>query len=161
MNAPSAIETLQRQGVRLRRIGDKLHLWTAAPELPPDALALAREHKQELLRLLPDSATLALRATLRRLAIQHGLPLGIVERMPDSDLEPANCAHLLTEAGLLVWLRMLRDDAAMLDGIVPPDWTHQATCARCGPIWHWVPGDHVACPWCAVRESGRAVPHPA
>ena len=45
-------------------------------------------------------------------------------------------------------------------GTRPTSYSKQATCAQCGPIWLWTPGDVLGCPWCWNRIRGLPIPRP-
>ena len=161
MNACAVLETLQREGIAVRREGDRLKLKPATGTVPADLIELARAHKPELLQALPDTADP--RASLYRLADAEGLPRGIVDRLTDADLDPDNGAHLLDDAGLRRWLHVLAENARMRQGIAPPTWTQPGYCERCGPVRLWVgaPLRVLGCPWCAVRRAGGHLPRPS
>ena len=110
---------------------------------------------------VPDHADL--RATLRRLAIEEGLPAALVDRVTDADLHPDHGAHLLSDTGLRRWLHVLDENARMRQGMDPPGWTQASYCHRCGPVllWQGAPPVVLGCPWCHVRRAGGHLPRPA
>jgi len=48
----------------------------------------------------------------------------------------------------------------MNQGKAPTHYTRAALCVCCGPIWHWIEGTFLSCPWCQNRESGDPIPRP-
>lgn len=48
----------------------------------------------------------------------------------------------------------------MNQGKAPTHYTRAALCVCCGPIWHWIEGTLLSCPWCQNRESGDPIPRP-
>lgn len=99
------------------------------------------------------------RTHLLTLAEAHGLPADLVHRLHAADLAACE-SH--TDATLLAYLRALEQSARMDAGMVPPAYTVAAECAGCGPVWLWpgVPASVIACPWCARRKAGLAIPRP-
>ena len=100
MNAArSILETLTAAGVTVRRDGNRLKLRPATGTVPADLVDLARQHKAELLQLLPDGTVRAhnivrlpcdLAEQRRRLidaARAQGFPAGFISTLPDDDIE--------------------------------------------------------------------------
>lgn len=163
MTAAAILGTLARHGVSARRDGGTLKLKAVTGTVPADMIELARAHKPELLAVLPDTATTALRTRLRELAAREGLPHALVDCLTDADLHPDGGAHLLSEAGLRRWLHVLQEEGSMRQGIVPAGWTQPCTCERCGPVllWDGAQPRVLGCPWCHVRRAGGHLPRPA
>ena len=162
MNAAHVLETLAAAGVSVRRAGDRLKLKSASTgTIPADLLALAREHKGELLAALSDpEAVAALRAHLLAICRSHALPERLVANLPDAELE--GC-ELLSPEGLARWVQVLAENERMREGIPPPCWTQASHCRHCGPVllWQGAPLQVLGCPWCQVRRAGGKVPRPA
>ena len=77
MSAAAIIETLAQHGITVRRAGDRVLLRPSAGPIPADLIALAREHKPELLAVLPTAPQTAaerVEAVLHR----YGLPLDLI-----------------------------------------------------------------------------------
>ncbi len=45
-------------------------------------------------------------------------------------------------------------------GMRPAHFTEHATCKHCGPVWLWIAGDVLGCPWCRNRLNDRPIPRP-
>jgi len=162
VNAARVLETLAAAGVSVRRAGDRLKLKSASTgTIPADLLALAREHKGELLAALSDpEAVAALRAHLLAICRSHALPERLVANLPDAELE--GC-ELLSPEGLVRWVQVLGENERMRKGIAPPGWTQASYCHHCGPVklWAGAPLHVIGCPWCHVRKAAGQVPRPA
>lgn len=99
MNAARILETLNDAGITVRRDGDKLTLKATTGALPADLVELARQHKRELLRLLPDTCRPAAnilhkpcdlveqRRRLIEAARAQGFPADFIRTLPDEDIE--------------------------------------------------------------------------
>ena len=98
MNAARIIETLQREGIAVRREGDILKLRPATGSVPADLVELARAHKPELLQALPDAAEIARqRSRLLTAARELGIPRLVIAELPDAEID--GC-ELLTDPGI-------------------------------------------------------------
>ena len=88
MNACAILETLQREGICVRREGDRLKLKPATGTVPADLIELARQHKTALLRALPDSAEIARqRERLIGAAVAQGIPRLVIAELPDAEID--------------------------------------------------------------------------
>lgn len=88
MNAARVLQTLQREGIAVRREGDRLKLKPASGTVPADLLELARAHKPELLQALPDCAEIC-RQRSRLLAAARGVkvPEHVIRALDDLDVD--------------------------------------------------------------------------
>ncbi len=111
MNACAILETLQREGIAVRREGDILKLKPATGAIPADLIELARASKSELLAALPDTSELQRQRTrLIAAAVAQGIPRTIIAALPDCEID--GCEHLsdpgirrYAQCVLEAWLR--------------------------------------------------------
>lgn len=61
---------------------------------------------------------------------------------------------------LAVFARSLAQRREMKQGKRPDHYTEQAVCKQCGPIWLWLSGEVLGCPWCWNRVAGKPIPRP-
>jgi hypothetical protein len=112
MNALCILETITDAGITVRRDGDRLKLKPATGTVPADLVELAREHKAELLRLVPDLG--AQRRRLTAAAVAQGIPAEIVLALDDLDVD--GC-QWLDEAGLRRYAQIVQENALLAQGI--------------------------------------------
>ena len=116
MNAARIIETLQREGIAVRREGDILKLRPATGSVPADLVELARAHKPELLQALPDGAEIARQRTrLLTLARELGIPRLVIAELHDGDI--AGCEHL-TDPGLRRYAQICLENWLTKRGVI-------------------------------------------
>lgn len=61
---------------------------------------------------------------------------------------------------LCAYLKALQATADREAGRLPESYCHTATCRGCGPVWLFVSGTVVGCPWCWNRVRGLHIPRP-
>ena len=117
MSAARILETLRKEGVTIRRVGETLKLKPKTGTVPADLIELARAHKPELLAALPDPAEQ--RARLLLAAQREGIDRAVVDALDDADLE--GIEHW-SDTQLRVAARWHRDDPCALwrQSITPP-----------------------------------------
>ena len=105
MNACAILETLQREGIAVRREGDVLKLKPATGAIPANLIELARANKPELLAALPDTAEIGRQRTrLIGAAVAQGIPRTIIAALADEDVQ--GC-EWLDEPGLLRYAQIV------------------------------------------------------
>ena len=115
MNACAILETLQREGIYVRREGDRLKLKPATGTVPADLIELARQHKTALLRALPDSAEIGRqRERLIGAARAVGVPDHIIAALDDLDVD--GC-QWLDERGLLRYAQIVQENHLRARGV--------------------------------------------
>ena len=116
MNAARIIETLQREGIAVRRDGDRLKLKPTAGPIPADLIALARASKPELLAALPDTSELhRQRHRLLAAARELGIPRLVIAELHDGDI--AGCEHL-TDPGLRRYVQICLENWLTARGVI-------------------------------------------
>lgn len=98
----------------------------------------------------------ALAHACRGLAIE---PREVRDALTPEDIEGWRCGDVCRES-LAAFAASLDQRREMGEGIRPASYTEQATCAQCGPIWLWTPGQVLGCPWCWNRIRGLPIPRP-
>ena len=81
------------------------------------------------------------------------------DALAPEDIEGLRAGDVCDEA-LAAFVASLDQRREMERGVRPAGYTEYATCAQCGPIWLWTPGEVVGCPWCWNRTRGRPIPRP-
>lgn len=100
-----------------------------------------------------------LRSRLLAAAEREDVAASLIEQLLDADLVDL---HLLADAGLAIYARILEAGADRMRGRIPRGWNQIAHCVRCGPVVLWAdaPLRVLCCPWCHVRRAGIALPRP-
>ena len=115
MNAARIIETLQREGIAVRREGDRLKLKPATGTVPADLIELARAHKPELLQALPDGAEIARqRSRLLAATRELGIPPVAIAELADEDVQ--GC-EWLDEPGLRRYAQIVQENHLRARGV--------------------------------------------
>ena len=115
MNACAILETLQREGIAVRREGDVLKLKPATGAIPADLIELARASKSELLAALPDTSELQRQRTrLLTAARAVGVPEHVIRELPDSEIP--GC-ELLTDAGIRRFAQIVLENWLVARGV--------------------------------------------
>ena len=86
-------------------------------------------------------------------------PREVRDALAPEDIEGLRCGEVSGET-LVTFAASLHQRRDMERGIRPASYTEQATCAQCGPIWLWTPGQVLGCPWCWNRICGLLIPRP-
>ena len=116
MNAARILETLQREGIAVRREGDRLKLKAGTGTVPGDMIELARQHKPELLAALPDTSELHRQRTrLLTLARELGIPRLVIAELPAAEIE--GCEHL-TDPGLRRYAQICLENWLTARGVI-------------------------------------------
>ena len=116
MNAARIIETLQREGIAVRREGDILKLKPATGAIPADLIELARASKSELLAALPDTSELQRQRTrLLTAARAVGVPEHVIRELPDSEIP--GC-ELLTDPGIRRFAQICLENWLVARGVL-------------------------------------------
>ena len=116
MSAARIIETLQREGIAVRREGDRLKLKAGTGTVPGDMIELARQHKPELLAALPDTSELyRQRHRLLALAREMNIPRLVIAELPDAEI--AGCEHL-TDPGLRRYAQIVLENWLTARGVI-------------------------------------------
>ena len=98
----------------------------------------------------------ALARVCRGLSIK---PREVRDALAPEDIEGWRCGEVDGES--LAAFAASRDQRREMErGICPASYTEQATCAQCGPIWLWTPGEVLGCPWCWNRIRGLPILRP-
>lgn len=130
MSAAAIIETLAQHGVTCRRDGDRVLLKPSAGPIPADLIALAREHKPELLAALPtvpatapepperENPTDRVRARLLLIAEHHGMNAEIVRAIATD--EALRFSLDLNDAQLARWLNIVATRWMTERGMIKP-----------------------------------------
>lgn len=108
MTAVPILADLRRQGVTVRRDGDRLKL-TAAAVIPADLLERARAEKAAILAALPDPTEQRTRLLLA--AQREGIDRDVIDCLDDADLEGVE--HW-SDTQLRTAVRWYRDDPPSL-----------------------------------------------
>lgn len=66
----------------------------------------------------------------------------------------------ISNAALSEFARLLLQRREMDQGKRPSNFSKRATCKHCGPVWLWVSGEFLGCPWCWNRASDKPIPRP-
>lgn len=66
----------------------------------------------------------------------------------------------LGEEMLSGFVNALVQRRAMDTGVCPDSYSKRADCAGCGPVWLWISGNVIACPWCKNRAHSLPIPRP-
>ena len=116
MNAARIIETLQREGIAVRRDGDRLKLKPTAGPIPADLIALARAHKPELLQALPDGAEITQqRHRLLAAARAAQVPDHVICELADAEID--GC-QWLEEPGLRRYAQIVLENWLVARGVL-------------------------------------------
>ena len=100
-----------------------------------------------------------LEALAKACASHDLLPIEARHAMSSLDVSAFDCGDLGDEM-LSVFVEALAQRRAMDEGICPDSYSKRADCAGCGPVWLWVSGNVIACPWCMNRLRGAPIPRP-
>lgn len=127
---------------------------TQNPATPPNCADIAEyalrdsEEESSLLEALSTACSgLQIRASEVRKALAP------------EDIQDWHEGKLRAEA-LAAFARLLVKRHGMDEGKRPADYTEIATCEQCGPIWLFLSGDVLGCPWCWNRVANRPIPRP-
>jgi hypothetical protein len=91
---------------------------------------------------------------------EHGLKLAeqeLAALVPPSDWKDTE--HCTSEE-LKAWAIALALRAIRYRGQVPTGWDQIAVCKNCGPVYSFVVGECMACPWCEQKHTGKWFPQP-
>lgn len=86
-------------------------------------------------------------------------PAEVVEALSPKDIENWRKGAIPDDT-LAAFARLLAQRREMDQGIRPALYNKHATCQRCGPIWLWISGRVLGCPWCWNRTLGKPIPRP-
>ncbi len=100
-----------------------------------------------------------LEALARACSSHDLLPIEARQAMSSWDVSAFDRGDLGDEM-LSGFVEALAQRRAMDKGICPDSYSKRADCAGCGPVWLWVSGDVIACPWCMNRLRGAPIPRP-
>ena len=100
-----------------------------------------------------------LEALAKACASHDLLPIEARHAMSSLDVSAFDRGDLGDEM-LSVFVEALAQRRAMDKGICPDSYRKRANCAECGPIWVWMSGNVIGCPWCKNRLRGAPIPRP-
>ena len=100
-----------------------------------------------------------LEALAKACASHDLLPIEARQAMSSRDVSAFDRGDLGDEM-LLGFVEALSQRRAMDEGICPDTYRERADCAECGPIWLWMSGNVIGCPWCKNRLRGAPIPRP-
>ena len=100
-----------------------------------------------------------LEALAKACASHDLLPIEARQAMSSRDVSAFDRGDLGDEM-LLGFVEALSQRRAMDRGICPDSYSKRADCAECGPIWLWMSGNVIGCPWCKNRLWGAPIPRP-
>jgi hypothetical protein len=86
-------------------------------------------------------------------------PVEVREALAPQDIEEW-CKGNLSNANLATYAQLLVERRERDQGKRPACYTKQAICKNCGPIWLWISGEVLSCPWCWNRAAGKPIPRP-
>ena len=86
-------------------------------------------------------------------------PLEIKESLDPEEIQQWH-QGVLSNKELDAFTRSLVQCRAMMRGEISEHFVHRATCKQCGPIWLWMEGEFLGCPWCINRINQHPIPRP-
>jgi hypothetical protein len=86
-------------------------------------------------------------------------PAKVKEALSPEDIDDWRKGAISADT-LVAFTRSLVQRREMDQGKRPVDFTEQATCQHCGPIWLSVSGHFSGCPWCRNRLNNKPIPRP-
>ncbi|WP_125179967.1 hypothetical protein [Thiohalobacter thiocyanaticus] len=110
-----------------------------------------RDSEQESSKLLE-----ALADTCKGLDISQA---EVKEALAAEDIEDWRKGAISADT-LAAFARSLVQRREMGQGKRPEHYTEQATCKHCGPIWLWLSGQVLGCPWCWNRIADKPITRP-
>ncbi len=100
-----------------------------------------------------------LEALAKACASHDLLPIEARQAMSSRDVAAFDRGDLGHEM-LLGFVEAFSQRRTMDKGICPDSYRKRADCAECGPIWLWMSGNVIGCPWCKNRLQGAPIPRP-
>ena len=129
-------------GIRVLAIDDKLVVESSIP-LTEEQRVFIREHKKQIMTQITKDTV-------------NGITLSELKEVAGEDWPDIEHDQKMIEAlAGFITIRHMRER-----GEIPPDYTHIAICAGCGPVWLFVAGHVQGCPWCFNRKKGLLIPRP-
>ncbi len=122
--------------------------WAICADIADSAYRDSEEESSRLLETLADAC--------QELGI---IPAEVKEALSSEDIEDW-CKGSISGETLAAFARSLVQRREMEQGKRPDNYTEDATCQHCGPIWLWFPGEVIGCPWCWNRVADRPIPRP-
>ncbi|MEA3275951.1 MAG: hypothetical protein U9Q81_11795 [Pseudomonadota bacterium] len=86
-------------------------------------------------------------------------PVEVRKALAPEDIEDWRNGDISSDT-LAAFARSLVQRREMDQGKRPAHYTEHAICRHCGPIWLWVSGEVLGCPWCWNRAADRPIPRP-
>jgi len=162
---PRSLATLATPATLVREVAESQKSPASRIESRPSGVAESQESQRV-------GAIAQLYERMEALAYQVGADIQLVRELPPSYLDDLLRLMDGTDAPLLSYLHVLRDEHARESGQRLPNETSLAVCSHCGPVWvaanvaavspHVGGVARVAgCAWCTNRGSGTRIPRPA
>ncbi|MBT4607201.1 MAG: hypothetical protein HN661_11660 [Gammaproteobacteria bacterium] len=86
-------------------------------------------------------------------------PMEIHKALSPDDIKEWESGDLTLEE-LSAFADLLVDRRSMDRGERPDHFTEKAHCRQCGPVYLWISGTVLGCPWCFNRAADRPIPRP-
>ena len=101
-----------------------------------------------------------LEALARACAAHDLLPIDLQGAMSSSDIA-AFARGDMCDGMLAAFARALVERRMLDKGLLPDSYTERSFCSGCGPVWLWLRGNVIGCPWCKNRSNEAPIPRPA